>query len=247
MSVGTVDRDVGQDSTAAPQPSRATQGGETISIVLPCLNEEESIAHCIAWAQEGLARTGLPGEIIVVDNGSTDRSAELARAAGARVVYQPLRGYGNAYHKGLAAATGTYLVMGDADQSYDFREIDRLIAPLRAGYDYVLGSRFRGTILPGAMPWTHRYIGNPLLTFILNVLFGLKSSDAHSGLRAFTRAPERRSCAPCTMGGATCALCSPIAARTRRSPTTVWPRRCRSGQTTTSRSTSSRAPLLHRL
>jgi glycosyltransferase involved in cell wall biosynthesis len=188
MSVGTVDRDVGQERMAAPQPSQATQADETISIVLPCLNEEESIAHCIAWAQEGLARTGLPGEIIVVDNGSTDRSAELARAAGARVLYQPLRGYGNAYHKGLAAATGTYIVMGDADQTYDFREIDHLIAPLRAGYDYVLGSRFRGTILPGAMPWTHRYIGNPLLTLILNLLFGLKSSDAHSGLRAFTRA-----------------------------------------------------------
>ena len=187
MSVGTVDLDVGQHPPAAPQPSRAARGDETISIVMPCLNEEESVARCIAWAQEGLARTGLPGEIIVTDNGSTDRSAEIARAAGARVVFQPLRGYGNAYHKGLAAATGTYIVMGDADQTYDFREIDRLIAPLRVGYDYVLGSRFRGTILPGAMPWTHRYIGNPILTLILNVLFGLASSDAHSGLRAFTR------------------------------------------------------------
>jgi glycosyltransferase involved in cell wall biosynthesis len=185
--VGNIDLDVGHNPATHLKISRAARGDERISVVMPCLNEEAGIARCIAWAQEGLARTGLAGEIIVADNGSTDRSAEIARAAGAHVVYQPLRGYGNAYHKGLAAATGTYLVMGDADQTYDFREIDRLIAPLREGYEYVLGSRFRGTILPGAMPWTHRYIGNPILTFILNVLFGLKSSDAHSGLRAFTR------------------------------------------------------------
>ncbi len=158
-----------------------------ISIVMPCLNEEAGIAQCIMWAHEGLDRAGLPGEIIVADNGSSDRSREIARAAGAEVVVQPLRGYGNAYHKGFAASSGRYIVMGDADQTYDFREIDRLIEPLRQGYDYVLGSRFRGNILPGAMPWTHRYIGNPVLTFILNLLFGLKSSDAHSGLRAFTR------------------------------------------------------------
>ncbi len=165
----------------------ASASGERISIVMPCLNEEKGIVRCITWAQEGLLKSGLPGEIIVADNGSTDRSVELALAAGARVVHQPLRGYGNAYHKGFAASTGTYIIMGDADQTYDFREIPQLIAPLREGYDYVLGSRFSGTILPGAMPWTHRYIGNPVLTFILNVLYGLKSSDAHSGLRAFTR------------------------------------------------------------
>src|SRR2546429_9878729 len=115
MSVQDVELDVGHDPAADLKPSWATRGNETISIVMPCLNEEESIVRCIAWAQEGLARSGLTGEIVVADNGSTDRSAEIARAAGARVVYQPLRGYGNAYHKGLAAATGTYLVMGDAD------------------------------------------------------------------------------------------------------------------------------------
>lgn len=170
-----------------PNLSWGFREGEKISIVMPCLNEELGIARCIAWAQEGLAHTGLPGEIIVADNGSTDRSAEIARNAGATVIHQPQRGYGNAYHKGFSAATGSYIVMGDADQTYDFREVDRLIEPLRQGYDYVLGSRFRGQILPGAMPWTHRYIGNPVLTLILNLLFGLKSSDAHSGLRAFTR------------------------------------------------------------
>jgi glycosyltransferase involved in cell wall biosynthesis len=165
----------------------AISSGERVSVVMPCLNEEKGIVRCISWAQEGLQRSGLPGEIIVADNGSTDRSVELALAAGARVVHQPLRGYGNAYRKGFSASTGSYIIMGDADQTYDFREIPKLIAPLREGYDYVLGSRFNGTILPGAMPWTHRYIGNPVLTFILNVLYGLESSDAHSGLRAFTR------------------------------------------------------------
>lgn len=169
-----------------PGPTAAVDS-ETISIVMPCLNEEKAIAQCIAWAREGLDRAGLSGEIIVADNGSTDRSVEIACAAGARIVHQPHRGYGNAYHKGFAASTGTFIVMGDADATYDFRDIDRLIAPLRGGYDYVLGSRFRGTILAGAMPWTHRYVGNPLLTFVLNALYGLKSSDAHSGLRAFTR------------------------------------------------------------
>lgn len=176
-----------RDVSTAPQGKQGTVVKEKISIVMPCLNEEDGIARCIAWAHEGLERAGLPGEVIVSDNGSTDRSAEIAREAGARVVHQPQRGYGNAYHKGFGASSGSYIVMGDADQTYDFREIDRLIAPLRDGYDYVLGSRFQGHILPGAMPWTHRYIGNPVLTFILNLLFGLKSSDAHSGLRAFTR------------------------------------------------------------
>ncbi|HZS87468.1 MAG TPA: glycosyltransferase family 2 protein [Chloroflexota bacterium] len=178
---------VAEQPEVEPATLDVVSSGERISVVMPCLNEEKGIVRCIRWAQEGLRKTGLPGEIIVADNGSTDRSVELALAEGARVVHQPLRGYGNAYRKGFAASTGTYIIMGDADQTYDFREIPQLIAPLREGYDYVLGSRFSGTILPGAMPWTHRYIGNPVLTFILNVLYGLESSDAHSGLRAFTR------------------------------------------------------------
>ena len=154
---------------------------------MPCLNEEEGIARCIAWAQEGLAATGLPGEIIVADNGSTDRSAEIARPPAPASSTSPYAATATPITRGSPPPPARYIVMGDADQTYDFREIDRLIAPLRDGYDYVLGSRFSGTILPGAMPWTHRYIGNPVLTFILNLLFGLKSSDAHSGLRAFTR------------------------------------------------------------
>jgi len=158
-----------------------------VSIVMPCLNEVGNIEHCVALASEGIARSGLRGEIVVADNGSTDGSDEVARAAGARVVYESKRGYGNAYLRGFAAARGRIIVMGDSDGTYDFSKLPELIAPLSQGYDYVLGSRFAGTILPGAMPWLHRYVGNPVLTRVLNVFFGLKSSDAHSGLRAFTR------------------------------------------------------------
>ncbi|GAC1462314.1 MAG: glycosyltransferase family 2 protein [Chloroflexota bacterium] len=158
-----------------------------ISIVMPCLNEDETIAPCVTKALEGIRRTGLPGEVVVADNGSTDRSVEIATELGARVIHQPLRGYGNAYRAGFEAARGKYIVMGDSDDTYDFTEIGQLIDKLREGNEYVLGSRFAGNILPGAMPWLHQYIGNPVLTGLLNFLFGLKSSDAHSGLRAFTK------------------------------------------------------------
>jgi glycosyltransferase involved in cell wall biosynthesis len=158
-----------------------------VSVVMPCLNEEQSVGGCVEWAWEGIARTGLPGEVIVVDNGSTDRSAVAAVAAGARVVAEPNRGYGNAYLAGFAAATGEYIVMGDSDGTYDFRQLDVFVRELKGGCDYVLGNRFGGTMAKGAMPWTHRYVGNPVLTGILNLFFGLRSSDAHSGMRAFTR------------------------------------------------------------
>lgn len=159
-----------------------------LSVVMPCLDEESTIGRCVEKALLGIARCGLPGEVIVADNGSTDRSVALALAAGARVVRQPQRGYGHAYQAGFAAARGRYLIMGDSDDTYDFAAIAPFVALLRSGaYDYVLGSRFKGTILSGAMPWHHRYIGNPLLTGLLNRLFGLDSSDAHSGMRAFTR------------------------------------------------------------
>lgn len=173
-----------------PAPPDAPRDGEPplISVVMPCLNEEATIGSCVEKALRGIAASGLPGEVVVADNGSTDRSVASARAAGARVVHQPRRGYGNAYQAGFAAARGTYLIMGDSDDTYDFTEVARFVAPLRSGdYDYVLGSRFRGRILPGAMPWHHRYIGNPALTWLLNRLFGLDASDAHSGMRAFTR------------------------------------------------------------
>jgi hypothetical protein len=158
-----------------------------ISVVMPCLNEQDSVGACVHWALEGIARTGMRGEVIVADNGSADASVARAEAAGARVVHQPARGYGNAYLAGFAAARGRFVVMGDSDATYDFRQLDRLIAPLQDGRDYVLGNRFGGEMAKGAMPWSHRYIGNPVLTGVLNVFFGLKSSDAHSGMRAFTR------------------------------------------------------------
>jgi glycosyltransferase involved in cell wall biosynthesis len=159
-----------------------------ISVVMPCLNEADSVGICVQKALEGIRRTGLRGEVIVSDNGSTDGSPEIARLAGARVVHQAARGYGNAYLKGFAATQGRFIVMGDSDDTYDFTELEALVQPLADGTsDYVLGSRFGGKIHKGAMTWSHRYIGNPILTGVLNRFFGLKSSDAHSGMRAFTR------------------------------------------------------------
>jgi len=178
---------VGGDSGPVPQGPTLTAEQLDISVVMPCLNEAESVGTCVAKAFEGIRLSGLVGEVVVADNGSWDGSVEIARRAGARVVHQPLRGYGNAYRKGFAEARGQIVVMGDSDDSYDFTQIPALIAPLQAGADYVLGSRFRGQIKPGAMTWSHRHIGNPILTGMLNLLFGLKSSDAHSGLRAFRR------------------------------------------------------------
>ena len=158
-----------------------------ISVVMPCLNEEDSVAACVEHALEGIRRAGLTGEVVVCDNGSIDSSVSRAAAAGARAVHQPQKGYGSAYRKGFEAARGRILVMGDSDGSYDFSQLDRLVTKLDEGYDYVLGSRFAGKILPGAMPWLHRYVGNPALTGLLNLFFGLDTSDAHSGMRAFTR------------------------------------------------------------
>ncbi len=170
-------------SRAAPGESPQVE----VSVVMPCLNEEASVGDCVRAARAGLSRLGLAGEVVVVDNDSTDSSAARAAAAGARVVAERRRGYGNAYLTGFAAARGRIIVMGDADSSYDFTAIDALVTPLLRGEaDYVLGSRLGGQILPGAMPWLHRYIGNPVLTAILNRLFGVRASDAHSGMRAFT-------------------------------------------------------------
>lgn len=190
LSLGSVQNTVIERTAAKPD---GIEGQDVvISVVMPCLNEEETIGACVTKALEGIRRTGLPGEVVVSDNGSTDHSVEIATELGARVIHQPLRGYGNAYRAGFDAARGKYIVMGDSDDTYDFTEIGQLIEKLRAGNEYVLGSRFAGQILPGAMPWLHQYIGNPVLTGLLNFLFGLKSSDAHSGLRAFTRDAYRR-------------------------------------------------------
>ena len=158
-----------------------------ISVVMPCLDEEATIGACVTKAPQGLARAGRRGEVIVADNGSTDRSVDVARAAGARIVHVAHRGYGSAYRGGFAAARGAILVMGDSDDTYDFTRIDELVAPLDHGADMVLGSRLRGAIQPGAMPWLHRYVGNPLLSATLNLFYRTKISDTHSGFRAFRR------------------------------------------------------------
>ena len=163
-----------------------------VSVVMPCLNEEATVAQCVTDARAALDRAGLRGEVVVADNGSTDRSRALAEQAGARVVSVPQRGYGAAYIGGLDAARGRYLVMADADGTYPFDDIPAFVAKLKAGDDLVIGSRFAGQILPGAMPWLHRYIGNPVLTGILGVFFGQRVSDAHCGMRAMTREANQR-------------------------------------------------------
>ena len=158
-----------------------------ISVVLPCLNEEEAIGGVVDQAWAGIRSTGLRGEVIVVDNNSTDRSADIAAEHGATVVAEREPGYGSAYLRGLETAQGAYVVMGDADGTYPIAELGPFVERLAAGDDLVLGSRFDGTIHRGAMPWANRYLGNPILTGMLNLFFGVKISDAHCGMRAIRR------------------------------------------------------------
>lgn len=157
-----------------------------VSVVLPCLNEEAAIGACLQKIQDTFAQAQVDGEIVVCDNGSTDRSVAIAEAMGARVVHQPDRGYGNAYLKGFASAKGMYLVMADADDTYDFTMIPAFLDKLREGHDFVTGSRY----LEGGhatIPFLHRIFGNPLLTRILNVLFETRYTDVYCGYRAFSR------------------------------------------------------------
>ncbi len=172
--------------------SRISEGTIEVSVVMPCLNEAPSIGRCVDKARAALATAGVKGEVVVADNGSDDGSAEIAREHGARVVCEPRRGYGSAYQCGIEAARGTYIVIGDADDTYDFSEIDRFVEPLRNGYDFVIGNRFRGTIESGAMPTLHRYLGNPILSAVLRGMFKTSIRDVHCGMRAFTRAAYER-------------------------------------------------------
>ncbi len=169
--------------TAPPGPARPVTDRPLVSVVIPCLNEAENIEACVAQARAALERNGISGEVLVADNDSDDGSPALAEAAGARVVHEPRRGYGSAYLAGFAAARGEFIVMGDADLTYDFDEIPRFVAELQDGADMVIGDRMEN-IHPGAMPWLHRYIGNPLLSGFLNLLFRTGISDAHCGMRA---------------------------------------------------------------
>jgi glycosyltransferase involved in cell wall biosynthesis len=156
--------------------------------LLPCLNEAETVAACVQAAWEGLAALGVTGEVVVADNGSTDRSPQLAESCGARLVVAPQRGYGNALQAGIRAAHGRYIIIADSDGSYDLRHLQPFWARLQVGDALVIGTRLRGHILPRAMPALHRYIGNPLLTALANRLFGTQLSDYHCGMRAFERA-----------------------------------------------------------
>lgn len=174
---------VGHDVTGAPV---GDDSAHRFSLVIPCLNEAQSIEQCVMAALRTMDLAGIDGEVIVADNGSEDGSAELAELAGARVVREPLRGYGRAYLAGFAQARGTYIGMADADLTYDFAEIPRFLAELEAGADMIIGDRMKN-IHPGAMPWHHRYIGNPFLSRLLNLFFRTGVSDAHCGMRAFRR------------------------------------------------------------
>jgi glycosyltransferase involved in cell wall biosynthesis len=169
-----------------PTGSVRARDNPSVSVVIPCLNEAVNIERCVRLAIGALETAGLRGEVLVIDNGSEDGSGELARKAGARVVHEPRRGYGSAYLAGLAEADGEFVVMADADLTYDFDEIPRFVARLEAGAELVMGDRM-DNIEPGAMPWLHRYVGNPLLTGILNALFGTGVRDAHCGMRAVRR------------------------------------------------------------
>jgi glycosyltransferase involved in cell wall biosynthesis len=158
-----------------------------VSVVMPCLNEAETLATCIQKAQGFFSREGIVGEVVIADNGSTDGSQEIATAHGARVVPVLAKGYGNALIGGITAAAGRFVIMGDADDSYDFSNLMPYIEKLREGYDLVMGNRFKGGIKKGAMPLLHKYLGNPVLSFLGRLFFGSKIGDFHCGLRGFSK------------------------------------------------------------
>lgn len=163
-----------------------------LTILMPCLNEALTLSSCIDKAANFLQRSGVNGEIVIADNGSSDGSQEIARHRGARVVDVPVRGYGAALIQGIANARGAYIIMGDSDDSYDFAALDEYVAKLREGYDLVMGNRFKGGIAPGAMPPLHRYLGNPVLSGIGKLFFRSPCNDFHCGLRGFNRASIQR-------------------------------------------------------
>ena len=161
------------------------------TILMPCLNETETLASCIRKAQQSLTSLAIQGEVLIADNGSTDGSQELARSLGARVVDIPHKGYGWALRGGIEAAAGQFIIMADSDDSYDFSKVSPFVEKLQAGHDLVMGCRMPwggGTILPGSMPWKHRWIGNPVLSFIGRLFFKCPVTDFHCGLRGFTKA-----------------------------------------------------------
>ena len=172
----------------AESAAQQTGAALEVSVVIPCLNEANSLAFCVEKAISSFRKAGLRGEVIVADNGSTDGSIDIAESNGARVLHVSERGYGAALKAGISAARGEYVIMGDADDSYDFSEVPNFVQELRRGFDLVMGNRFRGGIKPGAMPPLHRYFGNPGLSWLVNFLFHAGVGDSYCGMRGFSRA-----------------------------------------------------------
>ena len=188
METATLTRSAGLDSTPGP----VHENRVAVSAVIPCLNEEQTLGLCIEKAFRGFAELGVPGEVVVADNGSTDRSVEIARNLGARVIHERRKGYGAALLRGITESYGEVIVMADADDSYDWTAIAPFVRKIREGYDLVMGNRFKGGIRDGAMPNLHRYLGNPVLSLIARIAFRTPIGDFHCGMRAFTRAAFER-------------------------------------------------------
>lgn len=187
-------RNVGT-SPQEPQPDVTNPPGSEqlkVSAVIPCLNEELTIGNCIAKVFNAFTQMGIAGEVIVADNGSSDLSVEIAKGLGARVVHQPIRGYGAALRKGIEEARGEIIIMADADESYDWSAIAPFVRKIDEGYDLVMGNRFKGGIMPGAMPFLHRYLGNPVLSALARMAFGVHIGDFHCGMRAFRKQVVQR-------------------------------------------------------
>jgi glycosyltransferase involved in cell wall biosynthesis len=183
----TMDLESRIEARTALRPETISAESVEVSVVIPCLNEANSLGICVEKARKSFESAGINGEVIVADNGSTDASREIADELGARVIRVSARGYGNALRAGIAAARGRFIIMGDADDSYDFSAVPQFVAKWREGYDVVMGNRFRGGIEPHAMPWSHQYIGNPGLTAVMNLFFKTGIGDCLCGLRGFTR------------------------------------------------------------
>ena len=200
--------------------------GVEVSVVIPCLNEANSLAYCVDKAVKAFQAAGLSGEVVVADNGSTDGSIQIAEQHGARVIRVAERGYGAALRAGIAGARGLFIIMGDADDSYDFTDVPRFVEKLHEGNDIVMGNRFRGEIKPGAMPPLHKYFGNPGLTALLNTLFHAHIGDGYCGMRAFSRSLYDR--LDLRSSGMEFALemvikSAQIGARIAEIPITLWP------------------------
>jgi glycosyltransferase involved in cell wall biosynthesis len=202
------------------------QASVEVSVVIPCLNEANSIGICVSKAINAFHAVNLRGEVVVADNGSTDGSIEIAERLGARVVRVDARGYGSALRAGITAARGAFIVMGDADDSYDFSEVPRFVEKWRQGNDVVMGNRFRGEIKPGAMPWHHKYFGNPVLSSLLNLFFRAGMGDSHCGMRGFSRAVYDRMDLRSTgmeFASEFVIKATQLGAKTAEIPITLWP------------------------